>query len=265
MILTDRLELFVVVFTVSANIVPACIIAVLALLELDPFYAIETVMIKANISASYLIALKVYRFIWLALALVCFAAPCKSMFVLMETQVIPFFYIISAMGRMTLSSSSTFLFRQMQLLQCLLHDVEEIGTGSVLAIVFLGVVFLANDALVSFQQRHFSAFFVTVLLLALFIIVGGVIMVVSCSIYENTSQALVHWKKDLIHFQRDGKYQKRCFCSLRALAIPAGNVGIMDKDIKANYSLSLWSWTLNLMVFIRQLSRDNSFSSTIPG
>lgn len=56
----------------------------------------------------------------------------------------------------------------------------------------------------------------------------------TCKIYENSIGLLRTWRNDAIQ-RSDRGYARRVLKAMQVLSLPAGEVGIMDRDIKINY------------------------------
>ncbi|CAL8129389.1 unnamed protein product [Orchesella dallaii] len=91
------------------------------------------------------------------------------------------------------------------------------------------------------------------------VIFGGLIIVLKYagSIFEISGVVLMKWKKEVANSNKMSMRERRLArISLKMMwqsAIPVGNVGILDKDIKTNYVVNMQDYAINALVTAEEL------------
>lgn len=126
-----------------------------------------------------------------------------------------------------------------------------VSTG-VLSVFFVGMIMGVN---VAFLGILLDEIIFEVMGASLFMFSCGILQITfffCCHIFEDSSALLVNWRC-AARIKKDGGYFQRVVSSMRVIAIPAGNVGIFDKEIKMNYFDEVVNYAANVIVISKEL------------
>lgn len=73
-----------------------------------------------------------------------------------------------------------------------------------------------------------------------------------CHIFEDSKAFLYSWA-NYASRMNDGGYMKSAVKSLRPFAIPAGEIGFFDRDIKMNYIDQVIAYVTNVLLFCKRV------------
>lgn len=144
------------------------------------------------------------------------------------------------------------LYRQSFIVQRVMHSFDHKASiacfGAASGLVLFGVH-------VAILGQKFDVTALSVL--GLLGILGGTLFLqsffsVGCAYFENSQEILTRWKTDLAK----GSYSKSTrkeLQSLKPIAMPAGDVGIIDKDIKINYWDALLGNVVNVILSVNEI------------
>ncbi len=128
------------------------------------------------------------------------------------------------------------LYRQCKIVVNILRPYEYDASTLVLSIVFVMCLIFSSIFFIAFSKKLYLFLVISLALLFLTIGLLDMLFVIGCSFYKSSSKTLLQWKCGA------GLKSARLFKilkSLQILAVPAGDAGIIDSEIKANYLYSL--------------------------
>ncbi len=127
-----------------------------------------------------------------------------------------------------------------------LYDVSTL----ILSAVFMAYIIFLNIFCFAIRERM-SLIVVAIIGIIFFItVVLNVLFVIGCSYYTTSSKVLLQWRN--VTGRKDA-YMHRIVKSLPILALPAGEAGIIDTEIKVNYLYSLLLNTTNSILTVQSL------------
>lgn len=77
-----------------------------------------------------------------------------------------------------------------------------------------------------------------------------VVFFICCHIFEDSSALLHYWISTIT---KDTGYTRRVLKGTRVLSVPAGTVGIFDKDIQMNYFVKVISYVADVRIICKEL------------
>lgn len=237
-------------------IVPVCqtlTVIILYLTDMDPFAIFISVSRKYHFPKIAYIILHTARFALIAMISQILACNVRFLFILLFTQAVPLLALIQIINEIKLDRKSVRLYRQLQVERALIRDTEKIGSSLILALGALLLIVSINSATLGMRLNNFVIFAVSVFVLVVLVIGFGITFSVCCSINENSVKALTRWQRQLQSVMLGRKYYRCLLLSLRALFCPAGDLGILDKSIKCNYSSAVLLYSVNLMIMLKQV------------
>ncbi len=122
-------------------------------------------------------------------------------------------------------------YYQYQIVSNVMHLYEYDASTMVLSGVFLLCIIFCNVFVIAFREKMYIFIFISLGLLIVAIGLLNILFGFGCSFYTSSSKILFQWKR------ASGKSAilRRILNSLQIIAIPAGEAGIIDIDIKGNY------------------------------
>lgn len=155
-------------------------------------------------------------------------------------------------------AASVKLYRQLQIVvQAMWNFGVFVGEGG-LSFSFIIIVCGVGATFVGFLEGNVMLYFLSILATFASYVILQLIFSTLCGVFEN-SQVIVDSCRERAARIKDSGYTKRIFRSFHALALPAGNMGIMDRKIKVNFHDGLLNWILTiLMVFSDMMSNQRS-------
>lgn len=125
-----------------------------------------------------------------------------------------------------------------------------------LSFTFIIIVNGVGAAFVAFIEGNYLLSFLSITAIIPSFVVLQLVFSTLCSVFENSQVILERWKERAAWI-KDAGYMKRLVRSLHVLALPAGNMGIMDRQIKVNYHDALLNWIVTiLMIFSDMMSNQ---------
>lgn len=123
--------------------------------------------------------------------------------------------------------------------------------GFVLSAIFFGMFAVALGTIVGWKFVPWNIYIVAPLFLVLIAIYLPLGFKYLCAFYEGSDLILKKWRNQLGSQNMSGfnrKLVRRQIRSLHRLAMPAGNIGIMDTEIKVHYFESLLDYIIDVLV-----------------
>lgn len=151
------------------------------------------------------------------------------------------------------------VYKEMAVERNFLIEFEKFFSGIGLTGLYWFIVVSLNGVVVAIKLRNSQLFIVMNTMSALGLLIITFIFVFCCSIYENTVAILQQWKIQVASC-RNRFVLRKIIRSCRPLPVPAGNVGILDREIKMNYFHFVIVNTINHMLVINYFMPINKSS-----
>lgn len=144
-------------------------------------------------------------------------------------------------------------YRQAGILYNAVKHVIKILTIRVLSCLFFVIVIGANGTiLLASLGKHLLSFLCGVYTILILICVISLFNI-SDKIYAQSCKLLFNWEKEVFSMKsRDGLFVKKTVRSLWTMAIPMGNMGIVDKHSKNTYLEQVLNYVLNVLVMVSE-------------
>jgi len=144
------------------------------------------------------------------------------------------------------------LYRQALLAQKVMNSFDYKASAATFGCAF-GVIIFGVYVCILGQIRE-SAMLICVGAIGIF---GGCVLLqcfflVGCAYYKNSVKALAKWRIDLGK-SGPSRFFRRVVKSLKPVAMPAGEVGIIDQDIKINYSDKLLEYVVDVVISTNEI------------
>ncbi len=164
--------------------------------------------------------------------------------------------LLYMLGKMPLSISRIRLYTEMRMGTAIILDLEKTATGFLLGAVFWFVLFGTGTLYVGIQKHDISLAIPALAIACMAVAFVQIVFLCGCSFNKFSLIILNRWKKDKT-LCTQGKecraHLKRLLKSLPPISMPAGTVGIIDKEIKMNYMDSLLQNIVNTVLTLKDI------------
>ncbi len=141
-------------------------------------------------------------------------------------------------------------YRQCQIVSKVLQPFEYDASSAVLCTVFVLCVLYLNVIFIALHKNLNLLMILCSGLLTFYIGMLHLLFVFGCSFYNYSFKTLAQWKAVT---ERRHQYMYKTLRSLQIIAVPAGEAGIIDIEIKANYLYSLLINSTNSILTMRSI------------
>lgn len=145
--------------------------------------------------------------------------------------------LLWALANNNLSKRLMDLYTETAIVERHMNGFELKATSAALSILFVGIVFCVNVIISAVERNNFVLVLAIPVVLLVFVVVLHLFFTIGCLFFDLSGLALHRWKKQVnsLRTKREVKFVSKLLNSLRVVSVPAGNVGIIDRDIKGNY------------------------------
>ncbi|CAL8140857.1 unnamed protein product [Orchesella dallaii] len=151
-----------------------------------------------------------------------------------------------------LNSSSIMYYKALSVAFSTANDMLKWLFGGLLSLCFF--CFVSGPNVTFYAIKFMSSVFipcVTGFFTGLLLLVIGLGFEIGCAMHNKTNRIKENWRNQLVLNKiHDRKLMQKVVNSCRPLALPAGDVGIIDKDIKMCYFYQTLNNTVNLMIML---------------
>ncbi len=148
------------------------------------------------------------------------------------------------------SLKSTNFYRQFSIMSNAMRSFELDLTNFALTSMFILCLLFFNVFVVGVRQSSIMFEFLGFLVACFFLVILHIIFVIGCLFYSSSVKILQQWKSAT---KNRSKYFDKILKSLPLIALPAGEAGIIDVEIKVNYFYSLLENTTNSVLTIQSM------------
>lgn len=118
---------------------------------------------------------------------------------------------------------------------------------------FFGIVFGIHVAMVGIYQQDYQATAVAVSILGVCVCGLEFQLKLGCAVFQASSSVLRAWNMDRTKVVKKDVYRDKIFRSMKTLALPAGNIGIIDEEITMNYYENLLHYIVDVVIYTSEL------------
>ncbi len=244
--------MFVFVTSLSPLIFIIC--AVATFVKIDPLI-IYVVITEQEIELKlihYLI--KTIRIVLITLFGQGIAIGIKLCLVLSFSMAVSFKNITKVVSIRHLSFSNIFIYKQLIVEKNIIKGFEKSLTSVGLFSLFVFLVISINGAIIAWKLNRIVLFLFTIIVLLIALGLLVITFDLCCSTYENSVKIQANWAIQLTTVSNYARlFLRKLVLSCKLLSIPAGYVGIIDKEIKINYFKFTVDATINLLIFVLSL------------
>jgi len=252
----DWIGLLLVGFVLTLT--PSCITIpiFLGLKNLDPFYfgmfGIEPA-IETNIQIP--IFVKMFRLSLQCVIFVFGFETIRTMAVILVGNVVIARKNLQRVSEMEFGRRSIFMYRQLQIVFKMGSEFHKDGTKYTLSFACINFVLFITIA--ATQWNRLNIFVVAFLIMVSVTTMGFITIGINYLVdyYEISNKCLANWRTQAAYEREstgraaiDLKCSRKTLRSLRFIASPIGNVGIIDMDLKTNYFKNTLDFTINAIM-----------------
>lgn len=119
-----------------------------------------------------------------------------------------------------------------------------------LSALFFGILLGVSVTIVAVERNEPLLCLISVFFIISNVVILQMVFSIGCSFFTHSGDMLRRWRRQIyeVYGRRDIKEMKRVITSLRITSMTAGGVGIIDRDIKVNYSENLLGNLVDLLV-----------------
>lgn len=148
------------------------------------------------------------------------------------------------------TKSNINFYRQCKIVSNILKLYEVDMTSTVLCTAFVSCLIFSNIFVIGFRRLMVLFLVPGLTVLYGFIFLLNILFMIGCTFYKSSVKTLSNWSRTT---RRQSIFMRKEIKSLPIIAIPAGNVGIIDVAIKVNYFYSLLLNTTNSLLTVRSV------------
>ncbi len=165
-------------------------------------------------------------------------------------------FIMRDLLKRRLSFINIQVFQEIRIVTRWLCLAESILVGVSLGATYLLVLFSVGTLYFGFKRNSVSIALPA--LMFAFILVGMIqsIFIFGCAFFNLSNSLLVKWKKDASMYKQRGMSKaeiQKVVKSLQVISVPAGSIGIIDRDITMNYMDNLLHNVVDLVLTLNDL------------
>ncbi len=241
---TDKVGHLVINFPLCATFFTCASVLIVVLLEWDP---IQIFLISANFNVHYKTNLftTIFRFIISLIFSQAVLTTIRTMIIISFTKGASFINLQGILLNQDVRPASIALYRQLIVEQNILINSEK----CLIACALAGGFFLIILSLIAIEIGFFLVNIVVILtaaILSIFIATVVIIVLKICCSYQERSLKIKEAWLEEAGYKFNRKYWTMVIKSCKPLVIPAGNVGVVDKEMKINYFHSVLVNTANV-------------------
>lgn len=237
-------------FFVTSLPVVICVFCVLiSLVKIDPFNFYVEVAKKEMLSNYSVSAIQIIRIVIMILLSQWIAIGIKFCTILSLSMAASFQNIVNTVLIRKLSYSNILIYRQLVVERNILKCFEQNLTSLGLFAIFFILVVSINGTIIAWK---FDKLVLFTMALVMFVFTLGLVVIgfhLCCSIYEISVKIQTVWASQLSTVPTYSKLLlRKLVVSCKVLSIPAGHVGIIDREIKVNFFRVTSDTAVNLLM-----------------
>ncbi len=165
-------------------------------------------------------------------------------------------FIMLGLLKKNLSLFRIKIFQEIRVVTSWLYTAESILVGLVLSFAFFFILFSACTLFVGIKRNNIAIAVPALGLTCVAVVIVQIIFIFGSLFYNLSNSLIIKWKKDA-SLWTPKHISKTYICkkvrSLQAISVPAGNIGIVDKDIKINYMDNLLQNIVSSVLTLKDL------------
>lgn len=223
-------------------------------IEIDPFF-VYTIIVKEEIKSTLVL------YLIQSIRLISFAVFAQWVFVgikcgtiIVLTTSVSSQNVLKIVRKQKLCYSGILMYKQFVVTSNILRPFQEVVASLGFFVIFVFLVISTVGAFIAWKLDK-------LVVLSLMLVLGGVTLVlllitfdVCCSIYETSVNIRSKWAANLKIVPKFFRlFLRKLIASCRIVTIPAGFVGIIDKEIKMHYLNVTVDTIVDLLIFMLEI------------
>lgn len=232
---------FVIGPTASGFIIPSGAV----LVNMDPFFLLQKVLhipiISALLSKTFRLFLCIYI---LQVGIISFRAA-------LLTAVVSAMYrieVLRVLTQLPLRKHNLKIYRENAIVTKIVYDFEFSSTRFGLMAMYFGIILSVNVIITGLDKQQLALVVITATFLIIQVFILQLFFKIGCSYFMFSSRILRNWNIDISNLCSSRRELRRIISSLRIISMPAGEAGIIDRDIKMNYMENLLGNLVDLII-----------------
>lgn len=224
------------VLTVKTSVLIVGIVGVLA--NLDPFLALPHIF---AVDSNYALQLKFIRIVLTTFMASVSVIGFGSLFLTTTVSTLHRIELLHVLSLQKPNRSSIALYKESAVAERLLYDTELMATTGTFSVLYVGIILAAGMFVLATEERNPLLMSITMAFLIEFTICLHILFGTGCSLVIQSGNVIQEWSKQKNRYDvKIGRYELgRILRSLKLISIPAGNVGIIDRELTSGYSKHL--------------------------
>lgn len=143
-------------------------------------------------------------------------------------------------------------YREVAVVTRLMYENEIKSSRTGLTGLFFGLLLGVNSIIIAVDRQQGILIVISILFVVLHLVVLHIFFSIGCKFYNESSSMLCRWNRKIrhVHNRDESKLLKRVLSSLQKISVPAGGVGIIDKDMKVSYLDTLQGYLVDTIMAI---------------
>lgn len=222
-------------------------------IRLDPLYVYIVILEQyPEIPSLVILCCQINRYASIFLFSQWFLVSVKVLFMLAMTLLASILRLVQTLKLQMCRHAAISHYTHLQLQLNNLQGFEKALSTCGLSIIFIILIVSLNGIIFAWRERSGFLFIMAFLVGSNAVVVMYNALLLGCSIYENSVKILQMWSRQLAE-RKNCSYLSKVARSCQPLSLPAGNVGILDRDIKMNYFDKVVVYSVNVMVVIEKI------------
>ncbi len=236
-------------FGVSITLTHIAILLFLVFANLDPIY-MATMCFCPDImlNQNFTLILNLFRFLaWLQVALFS-AVNLRTLFV---TAMVQGFYRISLLKIMTKkgpAKNMIKLYREQLIVLNVIHSFDYKATSVGYSYICFLILAAVNGVMIGQERENPMLTAISVCMITMNLVILHFLFLLGCSFYSFSKAILRKWSQQIGMKRGPVGYLKRVLKSLPVIAMPVGDIGIVNQDMKINYLNRLLGYVVEGMM-----------------
>lgn len=177
-------------------------------------------------------------------------ASFRSLFLTAIVGVVYRIEMLRALSSLPATEENIAIYRENAIIAKITYNFELISTRAGLTVLFVGIMLGVNIIIVAYEHGQFLLVALTATFTLVIFIILQLFFLFGCKLYTFSGRTLFSWKMEVNagKHRQTRSWLKRVMKSLKVISMPAGDAGIIDVDIKVNYSENLLGYLADSIV-----------------
>lgn len=157
--------------------------------------------------------------------------------------------VLRVLAKLPLRHKNVKIYKESAIIARIVYDFEFSSARFGLLAMYFGIVLTVNVILTGQDKQQFTLVLITATFLIIQVTILQLFFKIGCSYHMHSIQILRNWNIDVYGLHSwNRKEVRRILRSILIISMPAGEAGIIDKDIKTNYMEKLLGNLIDLVI-----------------